>query len=713
MLSKTIKILLFLTALTPLIWSSYFIFPYVSAKMFFFRGLIEITVFLALIQSISDENLRQKAKKIFRNPIFLSLVSFLIISGIASIFSVNPSIAFFGNLERGEGFISLVHYFVFFFLISIFFEARDFLRFLIISFWVGIGVTFLGFFQRLGLDNLPFVPPYKPDFDSTLGNRAYVAGYSLFLIGSSLFLFLEKNTRSFMRYWYGGGIILFSILLLLTNNRGSLVALFVSLLITLGIIAFHSSSLVARRAKIAGICLVLFGLCFFITRSFPIWQYIPGLSRVANISLSDATMRTRYLSLISSLNAFKEKPLLGWGNDHFITAYNKYYEPSYARFENSWFDRAHNKLAEILVETGLIGLLAYLSIFLFVFLFLRKEGLRKETLILGSIFIAYFLQNLFLFDHPTSYLLFYFFLAFLIIRSKEEVKNIPSSQPLSFSFIPLGGLVIYLPLLLYCFTYLEAKPIKAAYAANMLSQKDSLWNEKPELINMVITGSSFSKIDTHRFLMGFINSRGLFMNKAWQSKLFPFLHSYEGLVIDNKYDPRINISLSDAYEDLGEKDPGFLDKKLQVLESALPLAPRRQDLFYELAFAHSLKKENEKAIEIARSAIALDPEVARAHYVLSAILYLAKADKEESIRELALTFEYPGAFLSSQDQENIKNILITYLANSVKSRDEKGVTSTATLLKKVIPEKIGEFDQIIALGKAHNWYALEYGLDIK
>ena len=64
-----------------------------------------------------------------------------------------------------------------------------------------------------------------------------------------------------------------------------------------------------------------------------------------------------------SWQGVKERPILGWGQDNFSFVFTKYYNPQmYA--QEPWFDRSHNVFLDWLVAAGVVGLIAYLYLFL-------------------------------------------------------------------------------------------------------------------------------------------------------------------------------------------------------------------------------------------------------------------------------------------------------------------------------------------------------------
>ena len=68
---------------------------------------------------------------------------------------------------------------------------------------------------------------------------------------------------------------------------------------------------------------------------------IPGLNRLAQtkiLDVNDPSTQFRLITWKLSWNAFKEKPIFGWP-ENYLVAYEKYYDPEYAVYGESWLDR--------------------------------------------------------------------------------------------------------------------------------------------------------------------------------------------------------------------------------------------------------------------------------------------------------------------------------------------------------------------------------------
>jgi tetratricopeptide (TPR) repeat protein len=141
---------------------------------------------------------------------------------------------------------------------------------------------------------------------------------------------------------------------------------------------------------------------------------------------------------------FQERPLLGWGPENFTYVFSKYYNPAMYDQE-PWFDRAHNVFLDWVISAGILGLGAYLLLFATTLYYLmRSTGafigesfLQKikslfsrdkdkgllSVLVLVGFLVAYFTQNIFVFDNLSSLILFFSLLAYIHARYAQEGKE--------------------------------------------------------------------------------------------------------------------------------------------------------------------------------------------------------------------------------------------------------------------------------------------------
>lgn len=176
---------------------------------------------------------------------------------------------------------------------------------------------------------------------------------------------------------------------------------------------------------IATVALVVVFSGFFAVRDSAYIQSKPALARIANIDLGN-DLRVRSIIWGMSIEGVKERPLFGWGNGNFNYVFNEQYDPRLYGQEQ-WFDRVHNIVFDWLIAGGVVGLLAYGSIFAAIFYYLIIVAWRKESAIpvmergiLVGLTVGYMTHNLVVFDNIISYIFFAVLLALVHSYYSEE-----------------------------------------------------------------------------------------------------------------------------------------------------------------------------------------------------------------------------------------------------------------------------------------------------
>ncbi len=388
--------------------SSWAFFPYIVGKNLLFRILVEVAFGSWLTLLLLGGMPKPKM-----TPITLALSIFVVIVAIADLVGVAPLKSFWSNFERMEGFITLMHSYIYFIVAgSILNSGKLWERFWQVSLAVSVIV---------GLGALLEIPGGIVRIAGVTGNPIYLAVYALFNIFlASLFLYKSKEVMP--RVLYSLFILINSVVLWNTGTRGALLGLVAGVIIlALLTIVFARSErhMLLRKISIGVVALVvlLTGI-FLFNRDSSFVQNHNMLSRLANVSLSTkdrhSTGTLRLMVWGTALKGVGERPILGWGQENFNYVFNKYYNPRMYEAEQ-WYDRTHNILLDWLIATGALGLLAYLGIYVATFLVVLRlknfDSIEKSLLI--SLLVAYSVHNLFVFDNLISYVLFFSLLAWL------------------------------------------------------------------------------------------------------------------------------------------------------------------------------------------------------------------------------------------------------------------------------------------------------------
>ncbi len=502
-------------------WNS-MLFPYITGKNFAFRILVEIAAAAWIMLMILDKNFRPK-----KSALLWIYGTFVFVLLLADIFSVDPLRSFFSNYERMEGFSSHAHLFLYFLmLITLFKDKASWAKYKFILFLSNIPVLLLSLLQLLGLPNfapMKYLPALRDaigskfapsqggvQLDASLGNSTYLAIYAVFFIFLFVLAYIEnKKEKNANNNWvYLLMALLNLVVLFYTQTRGAQVGFAAGVFVSALIILIGSRKFKdlknKRRVSLAIVVLVVLGyvgLVAFGNTSFI--QNSSTLSRLSKISTfanpttlvstfsklkaelynpsstyeslmsisGDGTFTSRLLNIKMSLEGFKERPILGWGQDNYYHVFSKYNDARmYA--QEPWFDRSHNVFMDWLIAAGALGLIAYLALYVgAIWMMWFSKGGRAhkssfdfiEKSLLTGLLIAYFIHNIFVFDNLISYLLFFIVLAF--IASKYSIrKEVKGAEKLSNSeakskmilFGPVVLLALLAGLYLLNIKYIEA-----------------------------------------------------------------------------------------------------------------------------------------------------------------------------------------------------------------------------------------------------------------
>lgn len=443
------KISLLSLAFLPLVVDNLVFFPFINGKNLIFRILIfAVCAFIFsyfLYSKTFRSEIYSRFKNILNSPLFLSVSAFFLVFLASTFFAVDKYRAFFGNAERAEGFIAMTFLIGFFLFTLLIFKKKDWLWFFKLTLFSGL-ILFIKELIEV------FQGVARPG--SFTGNPIYLAAFFLFVILAGLIVFSDaKRKQNIFWIWCSVVAVIVSLAgILITETRGVFIGIVLGFIFVLIFLLFQGKSLYLFRSldlrRLSAIILILIifsGTAFLLTKQQPLWQKLPILNRLAQISLEDRTTRSRLISWGIALESVSPKEngfqkfLIGWGPENFSIAFNKNYNPEIYAYERQFFDRAHNKLLDVLVMNGLLGLLAYLAIWIsFFYLILRKSFLyqiqntgyrileRSALLFFG---VAYFIQNLFVFDTIITYISFFFVMAYVIYRQTDaKLKRITNTK---------------------------------------------------------------------------------------------------------------------------------------------------------------------------------------------------------------------------------------------------------------------------------------------
>lgn len=404
---------IFALLLTPLIvapslffpWSMYF--PFITGKNFFFRIVVELVFGLWLILAYRDRKARPQ-----NSYLLWAIGLYLLVETAAAVFGVNPTRSFWSNFERMDGLLTYYHIgLLFLVVVSVFKTNKIWRRFFQTSLAVSLLTAGYGFLQLFGL---AVIHQSGSRLDASLGNSAYLAVYMLFNLALVAWLYLSSNNK-LAKYYYLLAGVLEMIVLYYTATRGATLGFILGVIIFLALLAWKKTGRTRKVSLLVLGSLVLVAAIFAGLKNTSFVQNNQVLSRYASLSLTGDALMPRKQIWTMAWEGFKDRPWLGYGLENFPVVFQEYYTPQMYSQE-PWFDRSHNVVFDKLISSGLLGLLAYLSIFAAAGYYLSRRNRGEDwTLraVLLALLAAYLFQNLTVFDQIISLLMFSLVLAFI------------------------------------------------------------------------------------------------------------------------------------------------------------------------------------------------------------------------------------------------------------------------------------------------------------
>lgn len=372
---------------------------------------------------------RQFARVPLLIPIILLVVAYL----LSTVFGVARFVSWWGSYQRLQGTYTMLSYVTIALLTLAHLRRADQIRRLQHAIVItSLPIAIYGVIQHLQVDPLPWGGDTTTRVASNAGNAIFLAAYLIM----AFFVTLERVYSSFA-YLLGykppshadsqdiptalaGGAYLFVLMVQVlaifwTQSRGPWLGLFFGLYL---FVLLLFTALRPKRHRLwtslwigMGIAGAVFLILLNTSSLFSGLRSVPYLGRLSTLLESEGgTGQVRVLiwegasqmvvphePLIfpsgeqDAVNALR--PLIGYGPEAMWVAFNPFYPPALAQVEarNASPDRAHNETWDSLVITGIIGFIAYLTLFVALFYWaLRWLGLlvnRRDTLLFGALLL--------------------------------------------------------------------------------------------------------------------------------------------------------------------------------------------------------------------------------------------------------------------------------------------------------------------------------------
>ncbi len=664
--------------LTLYVANDYF-FPFITGKNFWFRIIVDVTVAAWILLCLFDVKYRPRFSWMFAGFSTLLIVMFF-----ANLFGQHPQSSFWSNFERMDGYVSLVHTFLYMVVVGSMLSKREqWQKLLNTSLVVAFLVALYGLAQYGGLAE------GSGRIDSRLGNAAYMAVYMLFHIFFAFWLFVESKNHT-TKVMYGFLVAMFTFVLIETGTRGTAVGLVVGVFVMTGYIGLFGTKFKEFRKYAIGVLAVLVLLVagFIAGRHSNFVQSSPNLARMANISSKDLVIRSIIWG--TAWEGVKEHPILGWGQSNFNYVFNKYYDPRLYGQEQ-WFDRSHDIFFDWLITGGILGFLAYFSLFaaclyyLLVRPILKKDDTSFTVLergVLLGVLAGYLTHNLVVFDNIVSYIFFAIILGLIHSRVStpiQEVEKVKVHEDVITQFaFPVMAVV------LIGVIYFAHIPSMNAATDIIDAMREQNPDKRLEHFKHAIDRHSFADQEIVEQLSQ--NAISFARDpKAPQATVKAYYAYTEEQLLksakDKPGDARIAVFIGSYYRAIGQ-----LDKAAEQMKIAHDLSPKKQSIIEQQGFIALTQGKEDEALAYFKAAFDLDTRNLEAReYYAADLFHLKRSDEAIALMdsdEALQRFAKSDYLLGTANEAEQTDFMITLAAERIKltsSSDKTAAQNYATL----------------------------------
>lgn len=597
MLEKIAKYLiwagLIVILFVPLYLNTHLFFPFIVTKTLAFNIAIEVMFLAWLFLVFRDNNYKIKL-----NLAVVLFAVYLIVIFLSSLLGDNFYRSFWSNNERSEGILLLLHLFVFLLVITNFF--RQFKSWLII-FDIFLAASLLVSLYAIGqFFHLSWIPASSGGvrLAGTIGNAGYMAGYLIFGIYVA-FILAFNRPEQYLKFYYISAIILEIFIVFNTYTRGGILALLLTgFLFSLYLLFYYFKN---KYLKLIGVGVIILAIILPVllvkNKNTEFVNDHQILARIASISGQSNTSQTRLMTWHSAWLGFKDRPILGWGYENFYQPFDKYFNPLMYDDAGSvvWFDRAHNIIFDRLLTGGIVGLVAYLALLFVPFYYLWLYYYKKEDknsyfipVVFSLIILAYFIQNLFIFEALVTYIPLFLTIGFVSLFSPNYNFDFLKNDKFKFSLV-----LIYLILFLPIIYFVTIKPYQANTAlVQALSRPDISINQRINTFKYLIGKNTNGNPEYRQQLVNFLNNLAINSQSVDQKYLVDLANFTElevnRQIKDNSYSVtgylllmRFNNFMFNA-----SANPKYIEQNLQIAEIMKKLAPNRQHVYFEIGYTY-------------------------------------------------------------------------------------------------------------------------------
>ena len=652
-----IMVLLMASTLVPVIVGTDFFFPYVVPRNLYFRAIVEIgaaTLFLALCFGRKRLDLRGE-------PILWALVAFLLAATVSAFFSPARIHSFFGDFERMGGVWAWLNLALFFLLLRTL-RDQDWPWVLNFALAVGLFVSVRAIVQHVNAAPLPGSSVVAPSL-STIGNSGLLAAYLLMNLALSAYLACT-SLRFRLLYLAAGAVNLLA--LIYAENRSTILGLMLGAIVAAVIFATISTK--SRKKWIAPSAAAAFALMVCggaaIIRAFPtssIAQHLPTvLQRLASTNPAGSD-ESRTMQWRAAIEAFKDRPLLGYGLENHHLAWSAHFDPDIQRIETEIFDRTHNQFLEVLATTGIVGTVAFLGIWLAIGMTLVRAYRAgrisaASASVLWGLQVAYAIYLVFWFVDLNSTMLWIMIAALIASRGTvgavvlEAATTDPQPARARPSLAFATVLVLLAALYAEGYTPLVANQALARVdspqgsAAGVLAEFDVLSHSSARQTahTPLVMGEYLASMRPRLAAMRANPEQRKILDRAFSESFATFANEiHRDTLNDRLYTREAGLLMVAAQL---YQAPAYRQQAIDAFHKAIDLSPHRAAQRLGLAGLYMGDRDYERAVVVLNDAVKSDPQVGEVRYRLAqAYIGAGRSDSALRMLQTSLRLGYVGA----------------------------------------------------------------------
>ncbi|MGB5050409.1 MAG: O-antigen ligase family protein, partial [Caldilineaceae bacterium] len=416
-LQESLWLLLVLT--TPLFVNFWVEQQFEASKVWLLRTLIWLSLLVWLREWLTGSQRRPLTPAIRVSAIRRWAVALGLVLLLSTLLSTNPSIAFFGTLDRAGGLLTQISYLLLFACVATRIDVPTSRQLVQVAVLTAFPICLLALAQAAGWQPFPVITDARSPLTTTLGRANFTGAYLALLLPLTLAAAQSAQSRP-QRGVYAALLLLELAVIGLTQARAAWIAGAAGLAVLLWLQAAPRWSRSVRwLTGLAGLLTGIGGLLFVLQR---------GIA-------SGGSIAARWTIWQASLRLLWPRLWLGYGADTLDLHFPAVYPPQLVYYQGRGVavDRAHNWLLDWSLSYGVVATLLLSGL---IFLVLRQgwqqwanSGQPHENYWLAGALAASCAQlmgNLFLFEVAATGLLFWLLLA---IVAAAPAPSVPRSLP--------------------------------------------------------------------------------------------------------------------------------------------------------------------------------------------------------------------------------------------------------------------------------------------